>query len=267
VGRYLRIQLSGKEYLSLAEVQVMGFMGPPPPPHTVSGKITLSGGSTGLPGVSVALRGDGSATTTTDASGIYSFSNVPDGSNVGITPTRAGYSMSPSSATFNNLSADQIANFSATIAPSNLALGKTATQSSTLTGYGVNAIAGMAVDGNTDGNFGHASLSTTNSDSNAWWQVDLGASATVTSVVVWNRTDCCGYRLGDYWVFLSDTPFSSSDTPATLQNRAGTWNSHQTSAPDPSVSIPANGVVGRYLRIQLSGKEYLSLAEVQVIGY
>jgi alpha-L-fucosidase len=121
------------------------------------------------------------------------------------------------------------------------------------------------VDGNTDGAFGDGSVTATNSDTNAWWQVDLGASASVSSIVIWNRTDCCGARLGDYWVFVSDTPFSLTDTPMTLQNRAGTFGSHQTSAPNPSTTITA-GAQGRYVRVQLTGTNYLSLAEVQVIG-
>ena len=108
-------------------------------------------------------------------------------------------------------------------------------------------------------------VSTTNPDPNAWWQVDLGRSASISSIVIWNRTDCCGSRLGDYWVFVSDTPFLNTDTPATLQNRPGTFASHQTSAPNPSTTI-ATTVQGRYVRLQLSGTDYLSLAEVQVFG-
>ena len=121
------------------------------------------------------------------------------------------------------------------------------------------------MDGNTDGNFFDGSVTATNLDPNAWWQVDLGASAAVSSIVVWNRTDCCGSRLNDYWVFVSDTPFLPTDTPATLQNRAGTSSSHQTSAPNPSTTI-AVAAQGRYVRVQLTGTNYLSLAEVQVFG-
>ena len=178
-GRYVRVQLSGPNYLSLAEVQVFGF---------------------------------GSATT-----------------------------------------------------DSNLAIRKIATESSTFPGIAT-AVAASAVDGNTDGVFPDGSVTATNLDLNAWWQVDLGASATVSSVVVWNRTDCCGARLGDFWVFTSNTPFLATDTPATLQNRAGTFSSHQTAAPSPSTSIVA-GTPGRYVRVQLSGTNYLSLAEVQVMGH
>ena len=89
----------------------------------------------------------------------------------------------------------------------------------------------------------------------------------ITSVSIWNRTDCCGDRLGDYWVFVSNAPFLSTDTPATLQNRAATFASHQTTAPNPStiITIPG-GMQGQYVRVQLSGTNNLSLAEVQVTG-
>ena len=153
-----------------------------------------------------------------------------------------------------------------TVAPTNpdLALGKTSTQSSTLPGAPT-AAASSAVDGITDGNFFDGSVTATNLDSNAWWQVDLGSSHTVNSVVVWNRTDCCASRLGDYWVFVSNTPFLATDTPATLQFRPGTFASHQTSAPNPSTPIVV-GMQGQYVRVQLSSPNYLSLAEVQVFG-
>uniref|UniRef100_Q02BD5 Conserved repeat domain n=1 Tax=Solibacter usitatus (strain Ellin6076) TaxID=234267 RepID=Q02BD5_SOLUE len=144
----------------------------------------------------------------------------------------------------------------------NLASGKQASQSST---FNAGSGAEKAIDGNVDGNSADGSTTQTNSEANAWWQVDLGASATVSSITIWNRTDCCGSRLGDYWVFLSDTPFAAGDTPATLQSRVGTWSSHQIVAPNPSTMISGAGQ-GRYLRIQLSGTDYLSLAEVQVAG-
>jgi uncharacterized repeat protein (TIGR01451 family) len=142
--------------------------------------------------------------------------------------------------------------------------GRVATQSSRLAGY-ASAGAASAIDGNTDGNFFNGSVTHTNADNNAWWQEDLGASTAIGTIVIWNRTDCCGSRLSDYWVFASDTPFQSTDTPVTLQGRAGTWSSHQTTTPNPSTAISA-GVQGRYVRVQLSGTGNLSLAEVQVLG-
>jgi len=145
-----------------------------------------------------------------------------------------------------------------------LALGKSTTQSSTLPGYAT-AGPGAAVDGTTDGSFFNGSVTATDLESSPWWQVDLGTAGTISSVVVWNRTDCCVSRLGDYWVFISNTPFLDTDTPATLQNRTGTVAIHQTTAPSPSTTIPV-AVSGRYVRVQLNSPNYLSLAEVQVNG-
>jgi uncharacterized repeat protein (TIGR01451 family) len=145
----------------------------------------------------------------------------------------------------------------------NIAAGKQVSQSSTfLSSTG----AEKAIDGNASGNFADGSTTQTNLEANAWWQLDLGASAGVNSITIWNRTDCCGSRLSDYWVFVSDTPFGAADTPTTLQSRAATWSSHQTAAPNPSSLISPSGAPGRYVRIQLAGTDYLSLAEVQITG-
>jgi hypothetical protein len=67
-------------------------------------------------------------------------------------------------------------------------------------------------------------------------------------------------------VFVSDTPFLASDTPATLQNRPGTSSRHEIGVPMPSATIPLTAQ-GRYVRVQLNGTNYLSLAEVQVLGH
>ncbi|MBZ5590850.1 MAG: discoidin domain-containing protein [Acidobacteriia bacterium] len=141
-----------------------------------------------------------------------------------------------------------------------LAVGKKATQSSA----GL-APASYAVDGNTDGNFNDHSVSSTGNNANAWWQVDLGASVSISSITIWNRTDSGQTLLNDYWVFVSNTPFAATDKPATLSKRAATWSSHQTTVPSPSATINA-GVQGRYVRVQLTGTNYLNMAEVQVMG-
>ena len=143
----------------------------------------------------------------------------------------------------------------------NLAQGQPASQSSTLPG---SPPASVAVDGNTDGSFGDGSVTATNLDNNPWWQVDLGSSASINSINIWNRTDCCGSRLNDYWVFVSNAPFAATDAPGMLAGKVA-FSSHQTTAPNPSVSIPVNAQ-GRYVRVQLTGPGYLSLAEVQVFG-
>lgn len=143
----------------------------------------------------------------------------------------------------------------------NLAQGRVVAQSSTFP----NGEAYRAVDGNTDGNFFDGSVSSTNGDVFAWWEVDLSVSAAIQFITIWNRTDGSQDRLNDYWVFVSDTPFLDADTPAILQARVGTWNNHQLSHPNPATTIPV-GTQGRYVRVQLNTTNYLSLAEVQVFG-
>jgi hypothetical protein len=266
-GRYVRVQLSGSNYLSLAEVQVFGAFG-------TLGTLAIFGPAS-LPAGTVGVAYTSTVVTASGGQQPYTWSSTGLPGGLSINSTTGAISGTPSSATGSpfrvtvtatdaaSTTANQ--NYSLTVSVpqsgSNLALGKSATQSSTYPGYP----ASVVVDGNTDGNIGDGSVSVTNANPNAWWQADLGASATVNSIVIWNRTDCCSSRLSDYWVFVSDTPFDPTDTPATLQGRAGTWSSHQTSAPSPSANIPA-GAQGRYVRVQLSGTNYLSLAEVQAFG-
>jgi hypothetical protein len=140
------------------------------------------------------------------------------------------------------------------------ASGKNTTQSSN---FAEANTADKAADGNTDGNYNNGSLAITKLDKNAWWQIDLGSSIEIESIDVWNRTDCCPERLSDFWVFVSDTPFAPGDTPSSLESRQSTWSNHQTTAPSPSSTIPVNSK-GRYVRIQLTGENYLSLAEVAI---
>ena len=327
-GRYIRVQLSNANYLSLAEVQVFGT--PPLVSNLAQGKAATQ--SSTLPGyptdsAAAAVDGntdgnfsDGSVTATnlepnpwwqvdlgisavigpitiwnrTDCCGSRlndywvfvsdtpflltdtpatlqnragTFSshqtNAPNPST--MIPGAQGRYVRVQLSAANYLSLAEVQVFGLPAPSINLAQGKTATQSSTLPGY-PGAVAASAVDGNPDGNFFDGSVTATNLDPNPWWQVDLGALAAVSSVVVWNRTDCCGSRLNDYWVFVSDTPFLPTDTPATLQNRAGTFSSHQTAAPNPSTTIAGGSPQGRYVRVQLTNSNYLSLAEVQVFG-
>ena len=225
--------------------------------YSISGIVTLAGAS--LSGVKVALSGSQAASITTDGGGNYAFTNLAGGGSYTVTPSATNYGFSPVSQAVNGLSVNQSWNFSA--AP-NLAQGKSATQSSTY----ATAVATLAVDGKTDGVFADASVSIAGYAANAWWQVDLGASAKISTIGIWGRTDCCVSYLSDYWVFVSDTPFNASDTPSTLQTRAGTWSSHQVSAPAPNSSIAATGAQGRYVRIQLTGTGYLELAEFQIFG-
>jgi glucoamylase len=141
----------------------------------------------------------------------------------------------------------------------NLALGKTATQVST--GYG--GTPDRAVDGSTDGVFSHGSVTHTNTSPQPWWQVDLGSDQAIGDVTLWNRTDCCSDRLQDFYVLVSDEPFTSDSLDEALQ-QPGVWASHQADPVGVRRSIPVD-TEGRYVRIQLASQSStLHLAEVQV---
>jgi PA14 domain/F5/8 type C domain len=144
----------------------------------------------------------------------------------------------------------------------NLALGRPATQSSNFTGA---TTAGRAVDGNTNGNVAANSVSiTAGFEHQPWWQVDLGRVQQIETVKLWNRTDCCGQRLSNFYVLVSNNPFSSTDLLTTI-NQAGV-SSYYTA--DPVGTAKEIGVYrnGMYVRVQLAGDDYLQLAEVEVLG-
>ena len=143
--------------------------------------------------------------------------------------------------------------------PVNVAQGKKAEQSSTA----YDGLAQYAVDGNTDGNYGNRSCSHTGSEPQAWWQVDLGGVYPLQNIVVWNRTDSNQERLSGFYVLVSNTPFPSPGLNAVLK-QPGVFN-YYVEKVNQSVTVPLNRN-GRYVRIQLTGTNYLHMAEVQVFA-
>ena len=146
-------------------------------------------------------------------------------------------------------------------APVNVAVGKTSSQSST---YPIpNTQAANGNDGNTDGNYYAGSITHTLNDLNAWWQVDLGSSYTISSINLYNRTDSASSRLTNYHLFVSDNPFSSTNLGTTLAQAGVSDYPNSGTAGSPSTSTVNR--TGRYVRVQLNGTDYLHLAELQVL--
>lgn len=142
----------------------------------------------------------------------------------------------------------------------NIAILKPSDQSSVFE----SAVSARAVDGITDGVYSNSSVTHTLENDQAWWQVDLGNNYQIQNINVWTRTDCCDWRLNNFYVFVSDQPFTSTDLTATL-NQAGVSN-YYIAGLGGRPTIAAINRTGRYVRIQLSGRDSLSLAEVQVIA-
>ncbi len=109
-----------------------------------------------------------------------------------------------------------------------------------------------------------AAFNHTQNDNNAWWELDLGRRVDIDSIMIWNRTDCCTDRISNYYVFVSDEPFSSKALNNTI-NQQGVMVSRHTETPSATMEIPV-GRTGRYVRVQLAGQNFLHMREVQVIG-
>ncbi|MEP6635386.1 MAG: DNA/RNA non-specific endonuclease [Acidobacteriota bacterium] len=81
--------------------------------YTISGHVQQQGG-TGISGATITLTGGPlELTTTTDANGNYTFTNVAAGGNYTVSAAASGFITSPDSQAFNNLSANQTADFTA----------------------------------------------------------------------------------------------------------------------------------------------------------
>lgn len=168
----------------------------------------------------------------------------------------------------------------------NLALFRGADTQQSSTPVGANSA--FVVDGQIgeddgeDGN-GLENMSTTFTDreQSPWWQVDLRRSEPISKIRVWNRngSDCAAQRqnpaeacpedLTDFYVFVSDTPFTSNDPTqlaaapnvhvyfhAGMGNKVTTLQTLQNRQP----------IRGRYVRVQLKNEGLLSLDEVQIFG-
>ncbi len=141
----------------------------------------------------------------------------------------------------------------------NIALHKSTRQSSTAHG----GSASRAVDGNTIGQWHNGSVTHSGyHESQPWWFVDLGSVRDITNIRIWNRTDCCSNRLHNFHVFVSNVPFIYNDVART-QTQPGVTDHHFTGTVPRNATIKVNGQ-GRYIRVQLSSRGALSLAEVEV---
>ncbi len=142
-----------------------------------------------------------------------------------------------------------------TVLIGNLARGKAATQSGT--GGGSAALA-------VDGSIGTGSTAITTSQANAWWQMDLGASHTLSMIRLWNRADCCAEQLAKFSVFVSPSDMSGR-TYADLNADSSVWR-YQVSGQAARELLIRGNARGRYLRVQRSDTGVLALSDVEAYG-
>ncbi|MFK8010184.1 MAG: discoidin domain-containing protein, partial [Saprospiraceae bacterium] len=267
-GRYVRVQLVGTAYLAIAEVEVIGCVdtGGGPIDQTITFDPLDDKFTTDPAFDLTATATSGLPVSYSIVSGPATVSNntiTLDGTE-GIVVVRASQA---GNTNFNPApNVDQ--SFVVTTPPpalctnaTNIGIGKIATQSGTQLG----ADADRAIDGDTDGNFWNGqSVTLTDWVGNAWWEIDLGEIHNIDDIKLWNRTDCCSEKFADFYVFVSDIPFTSQGLDATL-NQSGVDNYYV----EGEAGLPTELSIvrtGQYIRIQLVGTSYLAIAEVEIMG-
>ncbi|MFB9056328.1 carbohydrate-binding protein [Mariniflexile ostreae] len=142
----------------------------------------------------------------------------------------------------------------------NLALatnGSVATQSSTA----YEGVAGRAIDGNTNGNYGDGSVTHTEHGATGfnvlkWWQVDLGADKAIRKIAVYGRTG--SNYVNDLNSFTVEVKNANGDVVFTQF-----FENYPSSRP---LTIDTGTIVGQVVRISKASDRGLSLAEVEVLG-
>ncbi len=104
------------------------------------------------------------------------------------------------------------------------------------------------------------SFTHTKKDKNAWWEIELNKIQSVESIIIWNRK---GFesRLKNFHLITSHKPFTSQNLDSTLNQE--NVNSVFINDVKSKYKIPVNTDI-KFLRIQLSGTNYLNLTEVEI---
>lgn len=144
----------------------------------------------------------------------------------------------------------------------NIALGKTASQSSTSAWSHVRDIVNDSaggVDGKADGSFGYH----TDFEESPWWSVDLASPATIREIRLFNRLDDEGIARRASRIAI-DIGFETENLTEVFRR--------ETDVPfggvdgNPLIFKPSIPIFGRYVRIRLLTRNYLHLDQVEVYG-
>lgn len=138
-----------------------------------------------------------------------------------------------------------------------------------------------AVDGNNNGRINVqlfqqgllplGSFSSTESELEPWYDLDLGEVKEIAFIDIWNTVVLNGSEIElnaphfrDFYVLISDTAFGSLGL--TAARSLADYEYHKDSVPGRKFSLNHLAAIGRYVRIQAAGINKISHAEVEVIG-
>jgi uncharacterized repeat protein (TIGR01451 family) len=245
--------LSPAEIQSIFNAGSAGKCKAAPATFTISGRVLE--GDNGLAGVTITLSGTQSATTTTDANGFYSFANLAAGGNYVVTPTRSGFAFSPPNQSFNNLQANQAADFSATNAadlsltltdsPDPVTVGSNLTYTATVSNNGPNPATGVVLTDTLPAGVNFVSASSRCSQSGGTVACNLGdlasgATVPVTIVVMPTQTGTITNTASvTSSVNDSNTANNTATTSTTVNAPSANLSISLSDSPDP-VQVGSN---------------------------
>jgi hypothetical protein len=139
--------------------------------------------------------------------------------------------------------------------PSIVSQGKPTSMSSD-GGYGTQGASSNAVDGNTNSNWGGKSCTHTANQDSPWWSVDLQDTYKVEKVTVYNRGDCCGTRLNNFYVSVGTAEGTSTGA------ECGTGAN--TIASGGSTDVACGGIEGSFVTVSKKDTVSIQICEVEV---
>ena len=97
-------------------------------------------------------------------------------------------------------------------------------------------------------------------ETNPWWRVDLEQPTTLDRLLVFNRCDTCTDRIARLQVLVSD---DDKTWKQVYQNQGKIFFGFTDKKP---LEVKLGGIKARYVRLQLPGKTYFHLDEVEIYG-
>jgi len=104
----------------------------------------------------------------------------------------------------------------------------------------------------------------TKNETGAFWEIDLCGSFELHNIIVTNRADCGLDRLSNFYIMISRDPFPITQD-ANTSKQIAVWSSFHGAHSLRTKVDPK--VVGRYVRIQLVGTNYLHFSRFQIFGF
>jgi hypothetical protein len=159
-----------------------------------------------------------------------------------------------------------LALFSPVISLANVATSGVASQSSDISSFGELGAAEHAIDGDRRGIYFDSQVAVTDNPDPSptddglfdWWQVELDQDYSIFNILVFNRTDCCGFRLAPFRVEIFD------DDAVAYTEDVQTFVETITDDSVSGMYFEIPDVTGDRVKITILERDFLQLAEVEV---